>query len=151
GLSGGHSHNEKILSWHLLEDLLGWTAVLIGAIVIYFFNITWLDPVLAIGIALFVLWNVARNLRGPLRIVLQYVPSEDDLAQLRQSISQLDGFHSIDQLHAWSLDGRQHVLTAHIRVKDKSLALPLKKKATALIEAKGFRYVTLDVEPSDQV
>jgi cobalt-zinc-cadmium efflux system protein len=63
-VSKGASQNEKIISWHLVEDVLGWVAVLIAGIVLYFKDIPWLDPALSLGIALFILWNVFKNLKG---------------------------------------------------------------------------------------
>ena len=54
-LSHGHSHNEKVITLHLMEDILGWIAVLIGAIIIHFWQLYWIDPLLAVLIALFIL------------------------------------------------------------------------------------------------
>lgn len=140
-LSHGHSHNEKILSWHLIEDLLGWIVVLIGAVCILFFGISWLDPLLAVGIAIFVSWNVIRNLREPFRIILQYVPGEEDLTQLRSQLEAIEGVQLVSEIHAWTLDGYQHVVTAHI-VAEGDL---VRERAKKMLKDKGYRYVTLEV------
>lgn len=145
-LSHGHSHNEKILSWHLIEDFLGWLAVLIGALCIYFFQIAWLDPLLAICIALFVLWNVAKNLKDPLKIILQFVPSLGDLEGLKKEIEALPGVTKIDDLHAWTLDGQQHVLTLHLVVADLKVGAELKPQIRALLLAKGYQFVTIELD-----
>ena len=52
---GGKSLNEEMISWHLLEDVLGWVAVLLGGIVMYFFEVPWIDPLLSILIMVFIL------------------------------------------------------------------------------------------------
>lgn len=140
-LSHGHSHNEKILSWHLIEDLLGWIVVLIGAICILNFGITWLDPLLAIGISIFISWNVIRNLREPFRIILQYVPGEEDLTQLKAQLEAIEGVQTVSEIHAWTLDGYQHVVTAHLVAENDHV----RDRAKKMLKDKGYRYVTLEV------
>ena len=62
-LSGGISMNEKVVSWHLLEDVLGWVAILIASIVLFFYDVPFLDPALSIAFTLYVLWNVIKRLK----------------------------------------------------------------------------------------
>ena len=57
-LSAGETLNERVLNWHLIEDVLGWVAVLIVSIVLYFVDWPILDPLLSIGFTLFILLNV---------------------------------------------------------------------------------------------
>ncbi|HET9238063.1 MAG TPA: cation diffusion facilitator family transporter [Oligoflexus sp.] len=146
GLSHGHSHNEKILSWHLIEDLLGWIAVLIGALCIRVFQVAWIDPVLAIGISIFVLVNVLRHLKEPLRIIMQHVPSEKDLAALRHDLEHIIGVKALRDVHAWSLDGRQHVFTACLRISSWEHATQIKEQAREKIRQKGYHFINLEVE-----
>lgn len=146
GLSHGHSHNEKILSWHLIEDLLGWIAVLIGALCIRVFQVSWIDPVLAIGISIFVLVNVLRHLKEPLRIIMQHVPNEKDLETLRHELKQITGVKDLRDVHAWSLDGRQHVFTALLHITSWDHATRIKEEAREKIRAKGYRFINLEVE-----
>jgi cobalt-zinc-cadmium efflux system protein len=146
GLSHGHSHNEKILSWHLIEDLLGWIAVLIGALCIRIFQVAWIDPVLAIGISIFVLVNVLRHLKEPLRIIMQHVPDEKDLEALRHDLGHITGVKALHDVHAWSLDGRQHVFTALLRITSWDHATRIKEEAREKIRQKGYRFINLEVE-----
>lgn len=69
-LKGGEPFNEKVVRLHLMEDVLGWVAVLIGGIVLYFFDIPVIDPILSVAITLYVLYNVVRNLRQSMKILL---------------------------------------------------------------------------------
>jgi len=73
-LSAGESLNERILNWHLLEDVLGWVAVLIVSIVLIFVELPILDPLLSIAFTLFILVNVVRNLWGTLKLFAQSSP-----------------------------------------------------------------------------
>ena len=71
-LSSGNSLNEKTVSWHLMEDVLGWVAVLIVAIVLNFTDNQYLDPALSILITLYILYNVVLRLKETLYIFLVY-------------------------------------------------------------------------------
>ena len=112
-LSKGKSLNERVLNWHLLEDVLGWVAVLIVSIVLIFADWPILDPILSIGFTLFIAFNVARNLWETLRLFLQSVPDKQLRSQIKKSLLEVPGISSVHHLHLWSLDGEQHVLTAH--------------------------------------
>ncbi len=145
-LSHGHSHNEKILSWHLIEDLLAWIVVLIGAICIHFFQLNWIDPILAIGISIFVSWNVIRNLKEPFRIILQYVPGSEDLTHLKMEMLKVEGIAEISEVQAWTLDGYQHVLTARIVIQAGFVPETVREELKASLKAKGYKFVTLETE-----
>lgn len=110
-LKKGHSANEKILSWHLLEDVLGWIGILIAAVVIRFTGLYIIDPIITIGFTVFVLWGVWRNSKELFNIFLEGVPSQQPLAQIVQEIENLDGIKYVYDIHLWSLDG-SHNLTS---------------------------------------
>lgn len=59
----GDSLNQKAVNLHMLEDVLGWAVVLIGAVIMRFTDITILDPLMSIGVAVFIVINAARNLK----------------------------------------------------------------------------------------
>lgn len=114
-LEGGATHNEAMVRWHLLEDVLGWVAVLVTAIVMHFFQIAILDSLLAIGIALWVLWNAGRAFWSTLVTLLQGTPPGYDLGALERALAEVDGVCGVHHMHVWSLDGARHVLTAHVQ------------------------------------
>jgi len=145
-LSHGHSHNEKILSWHLIEDLLGWIVVLIGAICIYYFNLAWIDPVLAIGISIFISYNVIRNLREPFRIILQYVPGSEDMTALEKQLGAISGVKKVQEVQAWSLDGYQHVLTTRLVIKGDTSADTVREVVRTKLKEKGYKFVTIEID-----
>ena len=76
-LKKGISINEEMISLHLLEDVLGWVAVLIGALIMYRFDLPIIDPILSLGIAIFVLYNAFKGLKKTLFIILQAVPDKE--------------------------------------------------------------------------
>ncbi len=115
-LSKGKSLNERVVSWHLVEDVLGWIAVLIVAIVLLFTDINYLDPALSLLITLYILWNVVMRLRETLMIFLQAVPSGINIEAIKDRILQLPHVHSLHHTHVWSLEGEHHVFTTHIKL-----------------------------------
>lgn len=115
-LSKGKTLNEKVLNWHLLEDVLGWVAVLIVAIILQFVDWPILDPLLSIGFTLFILVNVVRTLSATARLFLQAAPDKALQHRIESTLLKINGLQSIHHLHLWSLDGEHHVLTAHIVV-----------------------------------
>ncbi len=108
-LHSGQSMNQKIISLHLLEDVLGWTAILIGSILLLFFNLPWLDPMLSLGIMVYIMWNVVRRLRETLQLFLQRTPLNINLEDIEKKILDYSEVVAIEHLKIWSLDGAQHV------------------------------------------
>lgn len=146
-LSQGSSQNEKMLTWHMIEDVLGWVAVLVGAVVISFTGWTWVDPLLACAIALFILYNVLNGLRSNIRIFLQYIPENVDLASIQQQISNHSGIKSIENFHAWSLDGEEHVCTCVLTAQseDHKSHAAAKSAIRSILGEHGFKHVTIEI------
>jgi cobalt-zinc-cadmium efflux system protein len=115
-LSKGKTMNEKVLNWHLLEDVLGWVAVFIVSIVLTFVEWPILNPILAIGFTLFILFNVLRNVGSTLKLFLQGVPDKNLAKKIEDKLKSIPEFHGFHHLHLWSLDGEHHVLTVHIEL-----------------------------------
>ena len=113
-LSAGETLNERILNWHLIEDVLGWVAVLLLAIVLMFVDLPILDPILSIAFTLFILFNVLKNLRMAIKLFLQATPNKALQENISSALSTLDYIEEIHHFHLWSLDGERHVLTAHL-------------------------------------
>ena len=150
-LMGGKSLNEKVLNWHLMEDVLGWLAVLIVAAIMQFVAWPILDPLLSIGFTVFILVNVVRNLWATGKLFFQAVPD----AQLRQTIEsallQIPGIEAIHHLHLWSLDGEHHVLTAHVVVDDSDNShrhLQLKADIADVLARFDLQHTTIEIELS---
>lgn len=115
-LHKGMSVNEGVLSWHMLEDVLGWVAVLIVGIVLLFKDIHILDPILSLAIALFILVNVVRNLTKTMKILLEGVPEGIDVKELQSKIEKIPGVLSVQHLYIWSIDGEENALNLHLSV-----------------------------------
>lgn len=148
-LKKGQSINERVISLHFLEDVLGWVAVLVGSVVMMFYNVPILDPLLSLGIAAFILFNVYKNMKSVFQIVLQGVPeniSEDKIRALVKSFPEVKDSHDI---HVWSMDGNYHIVTLHVVVaNDLSVAQQegLKTRIKESLSKLSIRHATVELE-----
>lgn len=117
GLRKSESMNARTVYLHLLEDVLGWVAVLIGALIMWWKDWPIIDPILSVAIALFILYNVYKNLRNGIRIFLQGVPKWISIKAIESAIRSFPFVHDLHDLHCWSLDGNYHVVTVHIELE----------------------------------
>lgn len=152
-LRGGRSLNTQVAAWHLVEDVLGWAAILVVSLVLLVWDIHILDPILSILITLYVLWNVIRNLRRTLSLFLQAVPENMDLEEIENQFLAMPGVESVHHTHLWSLDGEHHVLTTHVVVPDcftRDEVLNLKRQINTLTGTLDIEHTTVEVEYSDE-
>ena len=152
-LKGDASINQRVVRLHLMEDVLGWAAVLAGGIILYFFEVPVIDPILSVGITLFVLYNVYRNLRQSMTILLQGTPPDIDMKAVQHKLEQLEAVRSVHHLHIWTLDGSYNVLTLHAVIDDN---LPLqqtesiKTRIRIAMADMNVQHVTVELETPDQ-
>ena len=152
-LKKGDSINEKVVSLHLLEDVLGWAGILIGSVVMYFFDFPVLDPIMSVGIACFVLFNVYKNIKQSLRIILQGIPEEIDMTEISEVLTNIPEIESVHDLHIWSVDGNYNVLTVHVVLRQtnyKSDTATLKSKIRKKLEEKGIQHATIEFETKEE-
>ena len=148
-LRGTSSLNARVVAWHLLEDVLGWIAVLIVAIVLLFTDIHILDPALSVLITIYVLYNVFRNLRKTVALFLQAVPEEIEVDDLEQKVIAIARVNSLHHTHVWSLDGEHHVLTTHVVVEDGATpqdVVDIKCEIRDLTGPLSLEHTTLEIE-----
>lgn len=118
-INKGNSLNERVISWHLLEDVLGWVAVFIIALINMVVEIQILDPLLSIIFTLFILYNVVKNLKQVLKIFMQSVPENIIIKDIEKDLEKIDNIKSIHDIHVWSLDGEKSIMTLHVIVSEK--------------------------------
>jgi len=152
-LSRGKSLNEKVLNWHLLEDVLGWIAVLILSVVLMFFEAPILDPILSLVFTLFILFNVAKNLLLTIKLFLQATPDKKVLSEIRNRLTNFNLVESVHHLHYWSLDGEHHVLTGHLVLNESVTISTMQDLRTDIEEALkpyNFKHTTFEFEFFDE-
>ncbi|MEE3026772.1 MAG: cation diffusion facilitator family transporter [Pseudomonadota bacterium] len=152
-LSKGKTLNERVLNWHLLEDVLGWVAVLIVSIVLLFVDWPILDPALSILFTLYILINVAKNLWHTIRLFLQAIPDKELSKSVYKTLIELKEVDSIHHLHLWSLDGEHHVLTAHLALQEAlstQQQLELKKSIAERLSKFNLEHTTIELEMTNE-
>lgn len=145
----GKTMSERAVFWHLLEDVLGWVAILIGTIVMKIWDLPVIDPALSLLVAGVIFWRVGKTLYETIQLFLQATPSGIDLTSLRNDIERIAGVKGTHDAHLWSLDGESHVLTIHVVVAqsvDMSASEEIKAGIRKLTSAKGKIHLTVEVE-----
>ncbi|MBD3289683.1 cation diffusion facilitator family transporter [candidate division KSB1 bacterium] len=153
-LRTGQSMNEQVITWHLLEDVLGWTAVLIAAIILYFRDIHIIDPLLSVAITGYVLFNVIRKLIKTLSLFLQGVPDKITLSEIEQILTSINKVVSTHHTHVWSLDGENHVLSTHVTIEKDSTkedVISIKCQILESLQDMNFEHTTIEIEYEDEV
>jgi len=116
-LKKGQSLNEKVVALHLLEDVLGWIAILCGSVVMLFWDLPIIDPILSLIIMCYILYNVFKNIGKILNVFLQRIPSNVDLEKITTYLNNKEFILHYNDIHIWSLDGSYNVMTVNISVK----------------------------------
>ena len=144
----GKSINQRAVSLHMLEDVLGWAVVLVGAVVMRFTDITVIDPIMSILVAVLILINVFGNLKEILDIFLEKVPDGVDTDELLHHLSEIDGVIDAHHLHVWTLDGQNNYASLHVVTNDPE---KVKKAVREELLEHGIGHVTIEVEFADEV
>ncbi|HNY66890.1 MAG TPA: cation diffusion facilitator family transporter [Deltaproteobacteria bacterium] len=148
-LRGKEGMNVTMVTWHLLEDVLGWAAILVTGLVLLFWQVHWLDAFLSILITGYVLFNVLRNLKPTMTIFLQGIPGSVNLPAIEEEVGRLDGVGSIHHAHVWTLDGHDHILTMHVVIPcdfDRERILHLKERIRDIMASHGIDHSTVEFE-----
>jgi len=145
----GQGLNEKAIRLHLLEDTMGWLAVLVGALVIWLTGFTVIDPILSLIIALWILVNAVKGIKNVLQIMLQASPLEVDTERIKESLRIIKGVDSVNDLHIWSLDGERNISTVHVSIdKEMNLseAMNVKEKIRESMQSMGSGHTTVEID-----
>ena len=140
----GNSLNQKAVNLHMLEDVLGWVVVLVGAIVMRFTDFVWIDPILSIGVALFILVNAIRNLNEAIDLFLEKTPHGMDVKTIAAHVAQIDGVLDVHHIHIWSMDGQSNYATMHIVTNADPHRIKAKIREELLEH--GIGHATLEME-----
>ncbi len=138
------SLNQRAINLHMLEDVLGWVVVLIGAIIMNFTDISILDPLMSIGVALFILYNALKNLRSILNIFLEKTPDNINLDQIKRELLKIDGVLGVHHIHVRSIDGFNNYATLHVVVSEYSHEL--KEKIKHQLKTLNVGHSTIELE-----
>ena len=140
----GDSLNQKAVNLHMLEDVLGWVVVLVGAIVMRFTDFYIIDPLMSIGVAVFILINAVKNLKEILDLFLEKTPRDISIDEIAEHICEVEGVLSVHHIHVWSMDGHNNYATMHVVVKGDTHTI--KHNIRGELKEHGIGHATLEIE-----
>ena len=144
-LHKGETFNEKAILFHQLGDIFEWITILILSLVLMFWKgAPNLDPYVSIGIAIWLIFNLGRNLYKSLEVLLQKVPDSFNSDKFQRQIIGIDGVRNIEDYHIWSLDGIDTVMTVKVNVDYKKDTFQIKEEIKEI--SKQYNVVDLTIE-----
>ena len=144
----GNSLNQKAVNLHMLEDVLGWAVVLVGSVVIRLTGFTLIDPIMSIGVAVFILINALKNLKEIADIFLEKTPINLDITEIREHLMKIEGIKDVHHIHIRSLDGNVNFATLHIVTNENGKKA--KDKVRENLKEHGISHSTIELEREDE-
>lgn len=139
--------NVKGAFLHLLGDALILVGVVLGAIIIKYTGMHWIDPLLGLLIVAIILWGTWGLLRDSLHLILDAIPHYIDHIGVKEYLSQLPGVKTVHDLHIWGLSTREVALTAHLVMPETKLTDRQYKEINDVLREKfNINHVTIQVE-----
>ena len=144
----GDSLNQRAVNLHMLEDVLGWIVVLVGAVVMRFTNFYMIDSLMSIGVAIFILVNALKGLKEALDLFLEKTPQGISIREITEHICEIDGVLGVHHIHVWSMDGHNNYATMHVVVNgDKH---KIKHNIREELKEHGIGHATLELEEENE-
>ncbi len=144
----GESINQRAVNLHMLEDVLGWIVVLTGAVFMKFTELTVIDPIMSIGVALFILVNAIRNFKEVLNLFLEKIPEGISVSELREHLFGIDNILDVHHIHIRSMDGYHVYATMHIVTNGEHKEI--KEIVRKILSEHGIIHATLELEDENE-
>ena len=141
----GDSLNQKAVNLHMLEDVLGWVVVLIGAVVIKFTNINLLDALMSIAVAIFISIHALKGFKVVIDLFLEKIPNGIEIDELKNHLLKIENVEDVHHIHIWSMDGVNNYATMHI-VTDSNDTKKLKNEIKEELKEHGINHTTIEIE-----
>lgn len=145
----GNSLNQKAVNLHMLEDVLTWLLVLVGAVVMRYTDWVVLDPLVSVGVAVYIFVHALGHLKEVLDIFLEKVPEGYSVERVKECVESIEGVTDAHHVHLRSIDGYTHAACLHVVANGDAAAIK-----TAVREAlgeMGIAHVTVEVEREGEV
>ena len=144
----GDSLNQKAVNLHMIEDVLGWIVVLIGAVVIKFTNFKLIDPILSICVAVYIFIHAFEHLKEAIDLFLVKIPKGIDVDEIKHHLKEIEGVLDVHHIHIWSMDGNSNYATMHIVVDNNSK--DIKKAVKEELHEHNITHATIEIESKDE-
>ena len=145
---GGRSLNQRAVNLHMLEDVLGWGVVLVGAVVMRYTDWAFIDPLMSIGVAVWIFLHAWKGFQEILEIFLEKVPHGIHAQEIEAHLCEIEGVKDVHHIHIWSMDGQRHCATLHVVAIGDLVAV--KGKIRHELAKNGIGHVTVEIETEDE-
>lgn len=145
----GNSLNQKSINLHMLEDVLGWAVVLIGAIVMKFTNISIIDSILSIGVAIFILINTIKNFKQIIDLFLEKTPNKINISEIKTHLLEIAEIKDVHHIHVWSIDGYNNYATMHVIANGNYKEV--KNTVKEELKEHGISHTTIEIEEVGEI
>ena len=141
---GGESLNQRAVNLHMLEDVLGWAVVLIGSVVIRLTGFYIIDPIMSIGVAVFILIHALKSFGRIIDLFLEKAPEGIDMQEIKNHLLEIEGVADVHHIHLRSFDGESIFASLHVVVEGNAAAV--KKAVKDELKAHGISHATVETE-----
>ncbi len=144
-----HSMNMKSAYIHLFGDMITSIAVLVGGILMKYFQIYWIDPMFSIMIAIYLVYMSWDIFRSSLKIMMQFTPDDVDIKMIVKEVNSIEGVRNIHHIHIWQINEHDIMLEAHIDFENDiriSEFEDIHKQARAILKKNHINHITLQPE-----
>ncbi len=138
------SVNQRAVNLHMLEDALGWIVVLAGAVIMRFTDLTVIDPIMTIGISLFIIVNTVKNLKEIMDLFLEKTPKGLSVSKIKEEILKIDGVKDVYHIHIWSIDGQINCATMHVVFSGEPMNI--KETIRTTLKANNIVHSTIETD-----
>lgn len=147
----GHADdiNRRAVMWHILEDLLGWIAVMLGGVILIFTNWTWVDPLISFLIGIIVVYGALSILKQSIDILSDAVPDDVDIDEVKKDILAFERVERVHDTHVWMLGAGVRTISAHIQMPNMSVRearYTVEQVEKMLQEKYNIQHATIEVE-----
>ena len=145
--------NVRAVMIHLVGDTLATLGVMIGALIIMFYGIYWIDPAITAAIALYIFIHAFVEIRSSISMLMDTAPENFDFDWMVREVEGLGGVDNLHHVHVWRIDEERVALEAHLAVNEQDLDQieDIKRRVKNKLEGDfGIKHATLEIEIAGQ-
>ena len=145
---GGGSINQRAVNLHMLEDVLGWAVVLVGSVIIKLTGFYVIDPIMSIGVAVFILIHAVKAFSEIIKLFLEKAPDGIDAREIKKHLLEIEGVTDIHHIHLRSFDGESVFISLHAVIDGNTAAV--KRAIKEELKEHGIAHATVETEAVDE-
>lgn len=131
----------------VLKDMYGSCAVIATALILIFTKLYIIDPIISIGLSLFIIPRTWSLMKRVVNILMEGVPSNISYEEVKKSILEVKGVTGVFDLHLWTITSGFDAMTAHVVITDISKSQSILKEITSILEKKyNITHNTIQIE-----